>query len=116
MALVASKLSRVAKQMRSYILKRHQEESRGRNGVADSPYDLDYLRELGLDDFAEDLESRLRTLAEADGEEDPDRGEPEPRSEQDVTADLVLPGAERQPEEDSEEEGQSEPGTTEESH
>jgi hypothetical protein len=93
LAVVASKLSRLTKQLRPYIQKRYEEERRARgDGAVDSPYDLDYLRELGLDDVAEDLEGRLRAAAEADGEEDPGRGEPEVRPERAATEDIDLPG------------------------
>jgi hypothetical protein len=89
---VASKLSRLAQQLRPYVQKRHEEERRARgDGAADSPYDLDYLRELGLDEVAEDLEGRLRALAETDGEEDPGHEEPETRAERDLTTDIDLP-------------------------
>ncbi len=97
LALVASKLSRLTKQLRPYIQKRHDEERRARgDGAADSPYDLDYLRELGLDDFAQNLEERLREESAADGEEDPDRDRTEERTERDAASDVQLPAAESQ--------------------
>jgi hypothetical protein len=93
LAVVASKLSHLAKELRPYLKKRHEEERRARgDGAADSPYDLDYLREDGLDDLAEDLQGRLRAPEEADGEDDPGRGEPQERAERDLTKDVDLPG------------------------
>jgi ParB-like chromosome segregation protein Spo0J len=93
LGLVASKLSRLTKQLRPYLQKRHEEEKRRAQGdvVANSPFDLDFLREMGLDDLANQMEARLRVLAEADGEEDPGHAEPEPRAERDLTDGISLP-------------------------
>jgi ParB-like chromosome segregation protein Spo0J len=93
LAQVASKLSLLTKQLRPVIQQRHQEERNvAVRGASASPYDLDYLREMGLDDVAKDLEGRLTSGAEEDGVEDGGRDVPESRPERDLTEDIGLPG------------------------
>jgi hypothetical protein len=89
LALVASKLSRLAQLLRPYLQKRHQQERiDGRPGVANSAFDLDYLRGLGLDDYAADLDEFQREQEAADGEEDPSRAQTEERPARDVGTDI----------------------------
>ena len=91
LAKIASKLSLVTKQMVPFIRKAKQKESDTATSTAvEAAYDLEFLRDLGLDEYASDLESQTRPSTEPDGEESP-QDQPAERQETDLTADVQLP-------------------------
>ena len=85
LAKVASKFSQMAKELRPYIRRRYEQERvEGGPVGAEVLYDLDYLRELGLEDMAEQIEEQLEQDVAADGEEDAEHEQAEERSEEDL--------------------------------
>jgi hypothetical protein len=74
LAKVASKLARVQKGVMEYLKTRHELEApEGPQDVvrqeADTPYDLDILREAGLDDLADELGQEIRPSERSAGEQ-----------------------------------------------
>lgn len=90
-ARVAAKLSAVSKQIAPYLKAAHEKEmSQEAGSTEDSTYDLDYLRELGLDDVANELEEQSKIAKQPDGEEIPQDQLAE-RTQKDLTQEVVLP-------------------------
>lgn len=85
---VGAKLSQVAKQLGPVIKKRHEEERKAGDAADDTPYDLEYLRDLGLEDEAAKLELQCRERP--DGEPDPTQVEAEERVEEDLASTVEL--------------------------
>lgn len=93
LAKVGSKLSLMAKLLQPFITSRRDEErGEGAQQAPEAIYDLDYLRNLGVDDLADNLEEQTRLAIEPDGEEIAQE-EPEERQEQDLTEEVQLPSA-----------------------
>lgn len=90
LAQVGAKLSRVVKQLVPYIEKAKERETAGSGDSAEIPFDLDYLRGLGLDQYADALAAQTQAESEPAGEEAPPE-QPAKREEQDLTADISLP-------------------------
>ncbi len=90
LARVASKLSQMSKQLKPIITKR-VELDKGEVSKEDVPFDGDYLRDMGLEDLANEMEAQLGTSGE-DGEEDPSLVETEERTDKDLTDDISVPG------------------------
>jgi hypothetical protein len=94
LAKVAGKLSLVTKQMIPYIQKAREKESGAERTPAAvaAAYDIEFLRGLGLEQVADDLEAQTRQDNEPDGEELPQE-QPAERQEQDLTKEVKLPDA-----------------------
>jgi hypothetical protein len=94
MARVGSKLSMICKQLAPFIQKRHASETgQTVKDAGDEPYDLDYLRSIGMENMAEGLEAKVITARKPDGEVDPTHGQQQEREERDLTADVQLPAS-----------------------
>jgi ParB-like chromosome segregation protein Spo0J len=90
-AKVASKLSQLAKELKPHIRRRYeQQRQQGAQVGGDELYDLDYLREMGLEDVAEEIEDQIEQQTQADGEEDPSRDNPNERQEADLADQVKL--------------------------
>jgi ParB-like chromosome segregation protein Spo0J len=93
LAKVASKLSALTKQLAPYVKTAYEKASgESASSIEDSPYDLEYLRALGLEEIAKDLEEQTKIASQPDGEESP-QGQPEERQEEDLTEKVELPEA-----------------------
>jgi len=90
-AKVASKLSLLSKQMEPYLIKAIAKASGAETTpTAESSYDLEYLRKVGLKDYAEKLAAQTQTESQPDGEDSPQE-EPSTRQEQNLTQEIALP-------------------------
>lgn len=84
-AKVGSKLSLLAKQLGLVLKKRHLKAPGAGAADADQPYDLEYLREIGAEDLAQELERELREPETKVVDPEDDEDEVAQEAEEEVT-------------------------------
>jgi hypothetical protein len=99
LAEVASKLSQLAKEIAPILKRRHAEGQRPRSTGKAVVRDVEYLKDLGLVDLADQWKKEQDALAEAtpSGPADPGFDAERPRTEDDLASEVDAPDAGVQP-------------------
>ena len=72
--------------------KEGKEKAEEAGDVVESRYDIDFLRDSGLEEVADKLEAQTQVANQPDGEESPQE-QPEERQEDDLTDEVDLPSS-----------------------
>lgn len=91
LARMMSQLSQLNKDLLPIVKKRKAEEDKAEPMLLEKAFDLQFLRDQGLADYADEFEEEREVAKAKDGEEDPTHGAVEERVETDLVSSIELP-------------------------